>query len=82
MSALYYTFFERVFSSSEEKVLDGEQPVKDAHDSHVVEQNGETCPLLGGAVVQLHLQVTFVAIFPGHLQNVGEDVWPGIGWLI
>ena len=49
------TFFERIFRPCWYKLVHCQQPIKDAHDSHVIEQHSESGELFGGAVVDLHL---------------------------
>lgn len=48
--------FERIVGTLHEEVPDGQNPVKDTHDLHVVEDDGELVGLLGRSVVELQLE--------------------------
>lgn len=48
--------FEWIFGTLHDEVPDGQDPVKDTHDLHVVEDDGELVGLLGRPVVELQLE--------------------------
>lgn len=74
---------ERVGRLSHEELLHRQQPVEDAHDTHVVEQHSEFSAVGGRAKVHLHLQ----ALVAGaraclRLQDAGEHIGSRIHWLL
>lgn len=74
--------FERILGTLHEEVADGQDPVKDTHDLHVVEDDGELVGLLGRPVVELQLErlglLTPGAGLKNLLKHIGTDVHWGV----
>jgi hypothetical protein len=77
--------FEGIMRTSENEILASQEPVKDAHDAHVVEKNGEAIKLFGHSEVKLHLEGAIMlqdGILVRRAQDVRENVGADICWII
>ena len=73
------TIFKWIWHFDHYEVSNGQQPIKYAHQPHVVQQHSETVRGFARSVVQLHLEGIWIRAAFRRLQYFWEDVRSGIG---